>query len=377
MSDIDLLGLIMSEDSAGDQWRLVRPLLRLRQAGIEARCCTLETLPLEATDPERTVLIARAVTGSSYVAIDRWLEQMRRRIRAVVFEVDDLFWGEDWVTHMAGAGFVGDKGPDVLIREGEMARYMMARCDGVIVSSDPLADLVRAFVDCPVVTVPNAIDLRWFRCQMSHRPPWADYLTIGWAGGRRPEADLAPMAEAWGRIARRYPDVRFVIAASLVPDLFYRAIDDTDRIIRLPWLPWNEYPLAYQVDIGCCAVADTPFNRCKTPIKAWEYAAAGAAVVATPMLYGDGHLPGLFLAETADEWERALAILITRQTVRTSLAEHLSRHVERHSLDHQCTRWLAAAETILGYKTCRSWLPADLAWQSVYPTMSMPECLLP
>jgi hypothetical protein len=45
-------------------------------------------------------------------------------------------------------------------------------------------------------------------------------------------------------------------------------------------------PLAHMVDIGCCAVADTPFSRAKTPIKAWEYAAAGAAVVATPALYG-------------------------------------------------------------------------------------------
>jgi hypothetical protein len=347
VSAYDLLGLIQSGESAGDQWRLVRPLLRLRQAGTEARCCTLETLALEPTDPERTVLLARAVTGTSREAIDRWLDTMRKRVRAVVFEVDDLLWSEDLIAHLEGAGYDTGKGPAVLRAEGEMARYMMARSDGVIVSSDPLAELVRAFVSCPVVVVPNAIDLRWFRCQMSHRPPWHDRLTIGWAGGRRPDADIAPMAEAWGRIARRYPEVSFVLGASLVPDPFYRAIEDTDRIIRLPWLAWDEYPLVHQVDIGCCAVADTPFSRCKTPIKAWEYAAAGAAVVATPVLYGecvDGAIP----ENTPDWWEIALAAHIDVAANRWLNTQWAQVHVEQnHALDTQCTRWLEAVETIL------------------------------
>jgi hypothetical protein len=102
MSRYDLLGLIQSGDSAGDQWRLVRPLLRLSQAGTEARCCTLAELPITATDPETTVLIARAVTGTNTETIDRWLEQMRKRVHAVVFEVDDLLWSEDLIAHLDG-----------------------------------------------------------------------------------------------------------------------------------------------------------------------------------------------------------------------------------------------------------------------------------
>jgi glycosyltransferase involved in cell wall biosynthesis len=363
MSRYDLLGLIQSGDSAGDQWRLVRPLLRLSQAGTEARCCTLAELPITATDPETTVLIARAVTGTNTETIDRWLEQMRKRVHAVVFEVDDLLWSEDLIAHLDQAGYDTGKGPNVLRAEGEMARYMMQQADGVIVSSEPLAELVRAFVTTPVVTVPNAIDLRWFRCQMSYRPPWADSLTIGWAGGRRPDADIADMAIAWGRIAKRYPEVQFVIGASLVPDPFYRAIEDTDRIIRLPWLPWEQYPRSMQVDIGCCAVADTPFNACKTPIKAWEYASAGAAVVATPALYGgclrtgksliDWDLdpvlrPSFDLAEHADQWEKALAALIEYPDLRQLQHANLIAHVEQHhALDQQCPRWLEAVETIL------------------------------
>jgi hypothetical protein len=344
-NDIDLLGLIMSEDSAGDQWRLVRPMLRLSQAGVPARCCTLATLDSMPTDRETTVLLARAVTGMSREAIDRWLEAMRRRVRAVIFEVDDLLWSEDLIAHLDGAGYDTGKGPAVLRAEGEMARYMMARCDGVIVSSEPLAELVRAFVRCPVVVVPNAIDLRWFRCQMHYRPPWHDRLTIGWAGGRRPDADIAPMAEAWGRISRRYPEVSFVLGASLVPDPFYRAVD-ADRIIRLPWLAWDEYPLAHQVDIGCCAVADTPFSRCKTPIKAWEYAAAGAVTIGTPTLYFDDVDA---VAVDATDWEDHIAAFIEEgPATRRRFARERACEVEQHhALDTQCTRWLEAVETIL------------------------------
>jgi hypothetical protein len=111
------------------------------------------------------------------------------------------------------------------------------------------------------------------------------------------------MAEAWARIAQRYPDVRFVVAGHQ-PDVIYRQDIPLDRIIRLPIAPLDQYPTMHQVTIGCCAVADSPFSRCKTPIKLWEYTLAGAAVVATPMLYTDCMIPWHHaVAETTDQWE--------------------------------------------------------------------------
>ncbi len=358
MSTFDLLAFIKGADVAGDQWRIVRPFARLRQAGITARWQDKDDHTLPATDPEATVLIVRMVTGTDRATIDRWFAERRPYVKAIIFELDDLMWGKGLTEHLDEAAVMQGKPKAEILADGEMTRYFISRCDGVITSAEPLSALIRAFADCPVVTVPNALDVRWFRSAMASPPPWQrpdirrdqllDPVTIGWSGGRRPERDLEPMAEAWGRIARRYPFVQFVTAASPVPDVIYHHVEDDSRIVRLPWLDWEDYPTAYQVSIGCCAVADTPFSRCKTPIKAWEYAVAGAAVVGSRQLYGGELVYGGYEANTADEWDDALSELI-ESPQRRSMAHHgLLAHVERHhNLDTQLHRWTDAIEAIL------------------------------
>ena len=87
---------------------------------------------------------------------------------------------------------------------------------------------------------------------------------------------------------------------------------------------------------------DRPFNRCKTGIKAYEYALSGAAVVASPTVYKqciDDERTGL-LATTADEWENALCYLIEMQCVREIMAANLKRDVlEKWSLRKNFRRW--------------------------------------
>ena len=130
-----------------------------------------------------------------------------------------------------------------------------------------------------------------------------------------------------------------------VPEPIYREVDDLDRIYRVPWLDIEDYPTAYQVDIGCSPLADTPFNRCKSPIKLWEYGLAGAAVVASPTVYMDEVVNGAsaFLAETAEDWERMLALLIENDWLRLNSAATLRTHVrQRHRLSTNALRWAEA-----------------------------------
>jgi hypothetical protein len=344
----DVLALIQGPDVVGDQWRVCQPFRRLRQAGINARWARLDDSEMPPTDPEATILVVRLLTGTDEAAIDRWFADWRPRVRAIVYEMDDICWGEAAADHLEAADFTQGRTRAQILYAGEMARYAATQCDGVIVSSEPLAEYVRAGVDRPVLVVPNAIDVRWFRAQMAHRPAWADHLTIGWCGGRRPEADLVPMAQAWGRIARRYPHVRFVVASPVIPDVIYREIEDDSRIIRLPWVPWDESPTLYQVDIGCCAVSDTPFSRCKTPIKAWEYAVAGAAVLTSPTLYRDCIPHAGPKPKTADDWEYYLDFYVRCDAARENSQHDWTRHVERHhALDTQLHRWPEALEQIV------------------------------
>ena len=156
------------------------------------------------------------------------------------------------------------------------------------------------------------------------------------------------MAVAWGNIARKYPAVTFVVQGH-----YPQVIQDNVPAERLRFLPWMKpevYPVGIrQTDIGCCAVADTPFNRAKSPIKAYEYAAAGAAVVASPTLYDavvDHGYSGM-LATNAAEWEDGISLLIESHATRQIMAKRLLRTVEkRHSLAGNLWRWPAAWATM-------------------------------
>jgi glycosyltransferase involved in cell wall biosynthesis len=176
-------------------------------------------------------------------------------------------------------------------------------------------------------------------------------LTLGWAGGARYPDDLEPLAEAWHNIALRYPHVSFVVQGYMAEPL----VDSvpSERLHRMPWLPLAEYPRALRnIDIGCASVADKHFNRCKTPIKAWEYTLAGAAIVVSPTLYGDvvsdGH-DGL-IAETAAEWESALTRLIESAELRRRLWRNQRRRVAtEHSLERNVLEWPRAWQDIISH----------------------------
>lgn len=348
-----VLGVISNPPEAWERWRLCQPFWRLAQLGHDVRLDVLDSRQGIAVRRGEVVVLPRFTTRAGREReTERWLAGIRRMAGAIILEADDDLWTDGFTEHIVSSRFQQGRTVKQLDAERKANRWFLSQVNGVTVSSEPLAEIVRGLTDAPVVVVPNAIDVRWFRAMLPARASWAEdgIVTIGWAGGRRPERDLEQMAEAWRRIARRYPHVRFVVAAPGKPSFIWRAVDDDSRIVYLPWQSWDQYPGAYQVDIGCCAVADTPFSRAKTPIKAWEYAAAGAAVVATPTLYGDCCIPahGGIGATWADEWERALSYLVERRPSWWAFTGELARHVELcHSLDTQAARWPAAYSEIL------------------------------
>lgn len=337
-----LLAITDRPEHADAHWRVVRPLARLREAGVDAAICWLDADEMPTVSPAgRVVILQRVVVkGGDEAAVRRWVQRLRDAgALAVVFEMDDDVVSPAYGAYLEACGGLEMVSRRRLMDERQALEWAMRASDAVTVSTEPLAEVVRGYTTAPVHVLPNAIDVEWFRARLAPRPEWADTLTIGWAGGRRPEADLEPMARAWARIAQRYPDVRFVVAG-WQSDVIYReldAVDAMDRIVRVPWLDLDRYPEAYQVDIGCTPLADTPFNRCKSPIKAYEYALAGAATIGSELLYG-AHVSQA--ADTADEWENVLSLWIEspewRQKTNGWMQEYVDRH---HSLTANVHHW--------------------------------------
>lgn len=226
--------------------------------------------------------------------------------------------------------------------------------DGVIVSTERLRTVLHSFApDMPCEVVGNYIDLDLWAALLAgyeRHPVLAGKVTIGWFGGQRRDKDLAVVAEAWRRIAGRFPAVQFVVQGFL-PAVIKDVIPPA-RLHVLPWLPVipkDDKPFygvgILSIDIACCSVADTMFNAAKTPCKLLEATAGGAAVVVSDTLYGPlvDHGEDGYVCETADDWERALASLVTNGARRKRMHAAMYAKVKaRWALADNVWRWPAA-----------------------------------
>lgn len=296
--------------------------------------------------------------------MDAGLDMLKRHQdagRTIIYEADDDVF-TPWIVEQQRRGLLSDKEVDEL-EDDRLGRIEVLRaCDGATVTNQRLATVLRRYVPdhYPVMVVPNCIDWEFWRASRHQHPRVVppEVLTIGWAGGGRPDDDLVAMAWGWGQVCQTHPHVQFVVAGcrpapnglpSLSATPWVKPILDyvpRHRIIPLGWLDVRAYPALYRnIDIGCAPLANRPFNRCKTPIKVMEYAAAGAAVVASPTVYGSlvTHGEDGYVCETRDEWAAALLELVANEERRRQLARALRRKVaEQHSLEGNLWRWPAA-----------------------------------
>lgn len=345
-----VLALVGRERSGPDLWRVWQPITALERRGYWCGWEYKDAGLLGSIAPsfDGYVLPRISWPAEHRKVAEDWFRLVRASGKFAVYEADDDVFTERETQRRVELDWTDGKSLEELESERAERVWAMQQCDGVTVSTQRLATIARQFTDKPVVVVPNAIDLRWFREVVRRSKRQIPGLTVGWAGGRRHDRDVEDMAEAWGRLARRFPDVTFVVQGHQ-PAVITELVP-SERIVSLPWLPPETYPVGIrQVDIGCCAVADTPFNRAKSPIKAYEYAAAGAAVVASPLLYSGvvDHGASGMIATSAGEWEDGIGLLIENQSQRQMMARRLLKAVEKHhSLEGNLWRWPAAWSTI-------------------------------
>jgi O-antigen biosynthesis protein len=341
-----MLALVGRQQTGPDLWRVLQPITALEKQGYECGWDFKDAplLGLAAAVVDGYILPRMEWPPEHRRTAEAWFADCRRKGKVIVYDLDDDILTSYETHRRVELDWTDGKSFEQLEASRFERVWAMQQCDGVTVSTQRLATIVRSFTDAPVIVVPNAIDLPWFRRIVRATRRQVKGLTIGWAGGRRHDRDVEDMADAWGRIAHRYPAVTFVVQG-WQPNVIREHVP-ADRLVQIPWLPLERYPAGLrEVDIACCSAADTPFNRPKSAIKAMEAAAAGCAVVASPTLYAGlvDHGSSGFIAESAGEWEDALSELIEKPALRSMMATRLLRTVERkHSLARELWRWPAA-----------------------------------
>jgi hypothetical protein len=370
-----VLALVPEVDAITTPWRIQSPLHALQEVGYPCawRVITADDAGLllqltqERYRPD-ALLFQRAWFTRWDDALSRWGTALRRAGTALFMDTDDNVFDPRLPARIqtlyAGSGEACPYAPRASEEQRGGRVAALHAMDGVTVSTPALAVAVRQHIrpGTPVLVVPNAIEpARYLKARKVWRElprPRGGGPVVAWVGTGRSRRDFKEtgIAEAWGRVARRYDRVTFV-TVGFAFGRFDRHLP-TGRLVNLgPVLP-AQYPDALATfDIGCCPLEPGWFNECKSPQKAWELALCGAAVVASPTVYGDdpGYVEhGGLLAEGVDAWEHHLSRLIESAEERRARADALASWVvAERSLETTLWRWPASWRTIADQATRR------------------------
>ena len=257
-------------------------------------------MPAEVqADPSRLVVLQR----SHNVSAQRTMVDFCRDGRPWVFDIDDDLWA---VEHDNPAiGVFGRKSTmDTLT-------WMVQNATAVTVSTEPLAEVVTAMTESPVLVFPNALPAAKVTTDdVGDREP-----CVFWRGSATHDRDVDIMRYALNRVERYYPNVRIVLAgkdyrkrlrlqnAEMLDDILYddpewaklirvnrwsRTIQQPDGSLRRSvHLPTDEYLRAVselvQPTIALCPLRSSVFNDSKSHIAALEGHCVGAYVIASDM----------------------------------------------------------------------------------------------
>ena len=312
----------------------VRLVCPYRQDALQARWHSEISMSGKLPDPKAAdvVIVQRDLISEQLLRFPSWAGELRKAGGTLIYEIDDDLMDVDGLYRR---GFQGDAA-ELISR----VRMYAAAADLITVSTPAIADAFREHGQ-KIRIVPNYIDDVIWRITSPRRPSNPEFakadgvIRIGYVGTPTHHDDMAIVADAIRRIESRYGkavEVEVIGAFQKGDALF-------GRRIGLPRL--NDYPsfvgwLHKRVnwDIAIIPLADSRFNRAKSNLKFLECAALDVAIISSKTdeytKVARHEQNALVVANTTDEWEKALKRLIEDATLRKKLASASRRDVASH-----------------------------------------------
>lgn len=177
-----------------------------------------------------------------------------------------------------------------------------------------------------VSVMPNALDFNEWK-PLDVRDKYPDKFRFGWAVSGSHGEDWIVIRPVLLSFLKSHPDAKFVVIGDTYMDIKKGLKEVKDQI---EWYPWSDlWEGHYQfrlplmgLDCAIAPLADTEFNKCKSPLKWVEMTAFGWPVIAQDMTPYKEHIQngqtGL-LAGTKEEWILALNQLYSDTNLRLKL----------------------------------------------------------
>jgi glycosyltransferase involved in cell wall biosynthesis len=278
------------------------------------------------------VVILQQAYGKGWLDI---IKTLQRRGIAVVYECDDWLHA---IKNQADHDFREDFG-NAALSEFEMC---MKACDAMIVSTEFLANIYRAF-NRQIYVCENGVDVKRYDLKM----PVRDTVNIGWAGATGHRLALVPWLQAVAKVMRANQNTVFVSIGQDYATAFLEQFPQ--RAIAVPFCAIEQYPAAMtMMDIAIAPAAPTGFYRGKSDLRWLEAGALGIPTVAHPLVYPKlKHGQDGFHASTPAEVKTFVDRLVCDPNLRLVLGENARSYVRRErSAEAVAERWREVIEKI-------------------------------
>jgi len=229
---------------------------------------------------------------------------------------------------------------------------IMSCSDGVLVTGEGLRELFSKTTRTPIHVLPNFFPRALPTFDDAYAKP-TDTVNIGWAGSLGHMADILTWVPLLRSLVADYPQVRVhLMGNDTLPALFNFP---PDRVRFRPWGTMDEYfDFWRDVHIGFAPLLDTPYNRCRSDVKALEMCASCVVpIVQNAQPYEEFiRATGAPHFSTAAELETHLRRFVTDVSLIRDAVEPCFNYVRKHRLEHSSMHRL---------ELYRSLFPAEIA----------------
>jgi hypothetical protein len=280
--------------------RIEEPLRVASLSGI--RTATGQTLDNKICEEYDTILVHMLHGEKNSQA---WETLARANSHRLIYDIDDAMWAPDWAPfakHYTSSTMAR------VYRNIELAHVVTTPSE---VIAEHLDRRCRKVVVCPNTVPKEALSIPWYD---SHRYD-ENLVTIGYQGSASHSNDFTPqIMKELEQVYSLWPntDFRFHGQTGLSTD---------QRIKYLPWKPPGmEYYRSLSLDIGIGPLRNTYFNRCKSALRAIEYAALGIIPVLSDIpIYWEYVSGNGFLLSKDTSWYEAIKMLVEDKSLRNSM----------------------------------------------------------
>jgi len=322
-------------------YRVRVPATELRERGHDVKFMTLgNEVPEEWLSFPDVVVYGRGYNVDAVPSMEKFKEHGVK----VVYDLDDNVWTVNPDNPADGS----EK------RRAETTEEYLKTADVVTTTTKTLQKKLKKF-NKNVKICPNALLFDAYTSELDKN----DKLTIGYSAGAAHWKDLDLITDPLKQLSEDY-DFQFVLlgmSGSPLVDQIYQIkqiirqgsepekkdfhdtvletfghLREVENINHIPWHSPELYPSILAnagIDIGLCPLVDNEFNRSKSCLKFYEYAAIGAPTVAskvTPYKQEVGYLA----KNSFKHWYKKIERLIKDEDLRKKTAEKQWKFVKNN-----------------------------------------------